>query len=396
MRFNLILLALAATFVSSKKVCVVKDNASNEIGNIPIEVEGKNDVLFVPKDEPSDDESLIQTITDVPTESLENENDSDIENEDDALCCVTGTCKDNNDFVTQCENKLDGLEFIKDNEGNLKIVKISTDTASVEVYIYGATLTSWIVEGEERIFLSKKAVLDGTGPIRGGIPLAFPQFKADLYPDLPFHGFARISNWKLGAIDASSSGKKEISFILTDNEVEKEYLKLWPHQFELTYTVTIEGKSLKANMKIKNTGNDSYSFNTLLHTYYNVKDLTKTGVYGLANYSYIDTTPEGNYEIKVEDREKIPIVKETDYIYFDVDQNSFKVQTGFEKDISIKKYNFQDVIVYNPWIAKARTLEDLGEEGYPFMVCFEVGRVTKPIELEAGGVYEGGQVLTIE
>jgi len=394
MKFNLILLALAASIVSSKKVCVVKhdDDASNEVGNIPNAIKEINDILFVSDNEFSADES----ITDIPTEFLENENDSSSNEKDDTLCCIDGSCKDNDEYLTQCENKLNGVEFIKDSEGNLNRVRISTDTASVEVYIFGATLTSWIVEGEERIFLSKKAVLDGTGPIRGGIPLAFPQFKADLYPDLPFHGFARITNWKLGAINISSSDKKEISFILTDNEVKKEYLEIWPHQFKLIYTVTLEGKSLKTNLKIKNTGNEPYSFNTLLHTYYNVKDLTKAGVYGLTNYSYIDTTPEGNYEVKVEERERIPIIKETDYIYFDVDQNSFKVQTGFKKDISIEKYTFQDVIVYNPWIAKARTLDDLGEEGYPYMLCFEVGRVSKPIELEAGGVYEGGQVLTIE
>jgi len=349
MKLNFLLLALAASAVSAKKVCRVKPS-NNETSN---------------------------TV-------------------DDTICCADGSCKDLNDYLTQCENKLNGIDFIKDSEDNLNRVKISTSIASAEVRIFGATLTSWIVEDEERIFLSKKAVLDGTGPIRGGIPLVFPQFKSDLTPDLPFHGFARISNWKLGPIDASSPDKKEISFILTNDEVNKEYLEIWPHQFELVYTVTLEGKSLKTNMKIKNTGNEPYIFNTLLHTYYNVNDLTKAGVYGLLNNTYIDTTPEGNYEKKVEDRERIPIVKETDYIYFDVDQNLFKVQTGFENDINIEKYTFQDVIVYNPWIAKSRTLDDLGEEGYPHMLCVEVGRVSQPIELDAGAVYEGGQIITVE
>ena len=45
---------------------------------------------------------------------------------------------------------------------------------SVTVYLYGATVTSWKANGEEQLFLSEKALLDGSKPIRGGIPLVFP------------------------------------------------------------------------------------------------------------------------------------------------------------------------------------------------------------------------------
>lgn len=45
------------------------------------------------------------------------------------------------------------------------------------VNLWGATLTSWKVDGTELLFLSKKAVNDGAAgkAIRGGIPLVFPQ-----------------------------------------------------------------------------------------------------------------------------------------------------------------------------------------------------------------------------
>jgi glucose-6-phosphate 1-epimerase len=32
------------------------------------------------------------------------------------------------------------------------------------------------VDGKEKLFLSSKAILNGTKAIRGGIPLVFPQF----------------------------------------------------------------------------------------------------------------------------------------------------------------------------------------------------------------------------
>lgn len=45
---------------------------------------------------------------------------------------------------------------------------------SVTVYLYGATVTSWKTNGQEQLFLSERAHLDGSKPIRGGIPVVFP------------------------------------------------------------------------------------------------------------------------------------------------------------------------------------------------------------------------------
>jgi D-hexose-6-phosphate mutarotase len=63
-------------------------------------------------------------------------------------------------------------------EGDLpKICCASTDGKhSVEVYLFGATLTSWKCDYKERIFLSQNALFNGVKAIRGGIPICFPQF----------------------------------------------------------------------------------------------------------------------------------------------------------------------------------------------------------------------------
>ena len=46
---------------------------------------------------------------------------------------------------------------------------------SISVHLYGATVTSWkLAGGQEQLFLSEKASLDGSKPIRGGIPVVFP------------------------------------------------------------------------------------------------------------------------------------------------------------------------------------------------------------------------------
>jgi glucose-6-phosphate 1-epimerase len=46
---------------------------------------------------------------------------------------------------------------------------------TVQVHLAGATVISWKnVDKSENIWLSDKAVLDGSKPIRGGIPIVFP------------------------------------------------------------------------------------------------------------------------------------------------------------------------------------------------------------------------------
>jgi glucose-6-phosphate 1-epimerase len=59
---------------------------------------------------------------------------------------------------------------IKDN-----VVEASLPTGqSVAVHLYGATVTSWKTGGQEQLFVSETAHLDGSKPIRGGIPVVFP------------------------------------------------------------------------------------------------------------------------------------------------------------------------------------------------------------------------------
>jgi hypothetical protein len=58
-------------------------------------------------------------------------------------------------------------------EGGKVTARLSTGD-SVEILLYGATVTSWKSNGKEKLWLSTAAKLDGSKPVRGGIPLVFP------------------------------------------------------------------------------------------------------------------------------------------------------------------------------------------------------------------------------
>jgi hypothetical protein len=72
------------------------------------------------------------------------------------------------------------------NKAPQPVVDISSDSSpkvtatlptgeSVEVLLHGATVISWkSADGVENLWLSDSAVLDGSKPVRGGVPVVFP------------------------------------------------------------------------------------------------------------------------------------------------------------------------------------------------------------------------------
>lgn len=57
---------------------------------------------------------------------------------------------------------------------NSRITATLPTGESVEILLHGATVISWKSGGVENLWLSEKAVLDGSKPVRGGIPVVFP------------------------------------------------------------------------------------------------------------------------------------------------------------------------------------------------------------------------------
>lgn len=59
--------------------------------------------------------------------------------------------------------------------GNQRVSAVLPTGESVEILLYGATVTSWKDKnGDEKLWLSEAAKTDGTKAVRGGIPLVFP------------------------------------------------------------------------------------------------------------------------------------------------------------------------------------------------------------------------------
>lgn len=241
------------------------------------------------------------------------------------------------------------------------LIELKLADASVKIHLHGATVISWQKSGKELLFLSSKALLDGSKPIRGGIPLVFPQFGTG--PIMAGqHGFARTRPWK--CINQSES---KATFSLNHSE---ETLKAWPHEFELNYTVELKPESLICEFSVRNCGQQNFQFTSLLHTYFNIADISSVRIEGLSGLTYKDKLY--NYESFKEERSVIDSINcEVDRNYINIpgpvklhsSNGSLQISSNFSDLGNFRSETFLNIlVVWNPWIEKAKAMADFADE----------------------------------
>eukprot|EP01084_Bolivina_argentea_P082919 150123_1 len=259
-------------------------------------------------------------------------------------------------------------------------LKNQTGTSTVCIYRYGGTVTSWKIEDKEQLFVSNKSKWDESKAIRGGIPIVFPQFGPG---PMKQHGFARICIWNIDKSDNNS-----VILSLTDSDLSNEWKQQFPYAFKLQYTISImDNNSLSTKLLVINNEKEkSFKFTNLLHTYFKVNSKS-IQVIGLNGINYMDKLEKNkDIQIKKEDNDKVNgIDKEIDRIYMDINNKDIVLMDNMKskyKIITIKRTNFIDVVLWNPWIDKAKRMSDFGDNEYQNMVCIEPGNVAKVVTLK--------------
>ncbi|KAI5707491.1 hypothetical protein M8J77_003722 [Diaphorina citri] len=257
------------------------------------------------------------------------------------------------------------------------------------INLHGATVVSWRVNNQEQLFVSKSAVFDGKRPIRGGIPIVFPQFGAWAFG--PQHGFARNITWTVEKPpEKLQSGDVEVIFSLMDNEYTR---CMWNYPFRLTYRLILREKELHFNIGVYNPSNDlAFNFNLLLHTYLKVPDVRRCQVNGLYGCHYIDKVLDN--QLFRETRETVSVSSLTDRIYQNTCQEHVVTNVVSGRKMRLQKYNFPDTVIWNPWDT-GRDMKDFGDDEYPNMICVEAGHVTSPVLLHPGTTFEASQILQV-
>jgi glucose-6-phosphate 1-epimerase len=254
-----------------------------------------------------------------------------------------------------------------DGHGGMPMLEVSTAWSTAEIYLHGAHVTQFRKKEEPPLlFMSQCSRFEAGQPIRGGIPVIFPWFGPREGSGL--HGFVRTKTWELKEVLPAADGSVSLRLRLPDVSEAATYPR-----FAAEYLITVN-EQLTLELIITNkSDSDDFQFETCLHTYFAVGDITAVSLAGLKGLTYLDKVP--SFAKKTETGEALRISSEVDRVYLDATGTVEIRDARLGRVISVAKKNSASTVVWNPWIAKAQQMPDFGNEEYRTMVCVESGNV---------------------
>lgn len=258
----------------------------------------------------------------------------------------------------------------------------SNDGARIAVSLFGGQLCSWqTADGIERLFVSSRANWDDRQPIRGGVPIIFPQFGAA--GNGPRHGFARTLPWTLLTSSTADDDDAVMRLGLTDSAASRQFNDA---AFSLTLELRFSAYDLHISLDIDNTGTKPLHFCAALHTYLRA-DVPTASIHGLQHATYRDATDAGTTKIDIEPA--LAIDQEIDRVYLAVQPDVvLQSDTGI---IRLSQAGFTDTVVWNPWADKTSALVDCAPSDYLEFVCIEAALADRAQLLMPGQRWRGVQ-----
>lgn len=262
----------------------------------------------------------------------------------------------------------------------LAAVEIECGHGRATVYLQGGHVTSWVpAGGAEALFVSDAARFEVGGSIRGGVPIAFPQF-AELGP-LPMHGFAHTCPWEW-----TPRADAAVRLTLRESDATRA---MWPHRFVAELDVTLGPRSLMLEFTVRNVDAGALRWAGTLHTFVAL-DAAETRIRGLGPGRYVD---RGHGSRPAEDTERVlRIPGHTDRAYLDAGPE-VEVDDG-RRRLVIGKTGFRDTVVWNPGPETSPRFPDLRPDDHWRFVCIEAAEM-RPVTVPAGGEWRGSQTLRI-
>ncbi|CAL9123160.1 unnamed protein product [Musa textilis] len=281
------------------------------------------------------------------------------------------------------------LEVVKDWNGIDQVVLRVPRGASARVSLHGGQVVSWKNErGEELLFTSSKAMFKPPKAMRGGIPICFPQFGN--CGSLEQHGFARNKMWSIDYDPPplrNDDDKEKVSVDLLLKPSEDD-LKCWPHCYEFRLRVSLATNGVLTMIsRVRNINGKPFSFSFAYHTYLSVSDISEVRIEGLETLDYLDNLCQRKRF--TEQGDAVTFESEVDRIYLGSPNVIAVLDHEKKRTFLIKKKGLPDVVVWNPWEKKSKSITDLGDEEYKQMVCVDGAVVERPITLKPGEEWTG-------
>lgn len=256
--------------------------------------------------------------------------------------------------------------------GGLPEIHVQNRGGRCEICLMGAHVLSFLPSGHREVFfLSEKSEYSPVGKaIRGGIPVCWPWFGPADTEKIPgattSHGFIRQVFWNVSSWKELGDEQTEVELQAEDTP---ETRAVWPHAFRIAMKIRV-GKALEMTLATTNTGDQEFSYQQALHSYYAVGDCHDLSITGFQGCEFKDKAPADPPAPNPQPGD-VTIAAETDRVYFHCPGEADILDPVMGRRIRIEKWNSDTGVVWNPWIAKSRRMPDFGDEEYRNMVCVE-------------------------
>lgn len=224
-------------------------------------------------------------------------------------------------------------------------VILANKYGTAEIALLGANVLSYRPTGlSEVLFRPAKRDYNRADKVHCGIPVCWPQFGNRFDKSLPQHGFARLLVFEVRGT-VYSEDKTEITLGIRSNDETK---KLWNHEFDLEYKVSV---SMKLNLTLvtKNTGKEPFDFSGGFHPYFLVRDRNGVTVKGLDGCSYVDAS--GGEIVEGMQEGDVAMTKGYDHIFSmpSAPKHEYAIlDSGLRRAIAIVSSGNTKAIVWNP------------------------------------------------
>ena len=235
--------------------------------------------------------------------------------------------------------------------------------------------------------MSEQTRLDSDYSIRGGVSICWPWFGAGRKGVAsPLNGFARLCEWRLVSTKETPESVTA-TYVLINARQDK-----FDYPYRLTYEVSF-GAEFSATLTVRNIGTLRFSFEEALRAYLRVGDVRQIKLTGLDGSGYLDRVSGHGLGPHLQQGDVI-IKDETDRIY-QSDAEVGLIDPSRGRRVTVSRTGSQDVVVWNPWIDKARSLPDFGDDEWTSMVCVETANLGEhAVTLNPGREHSMGFTLS--
>jgi glucose-6-phosphate 1-epimerase len=260
----------------------------------------------------------------------------------------------------------DQLSF-KQLPSGIVVAEVDSPLATATISLHGGQVVNWRPKHQQApvLWVSRLATFTPGKAIRGGVPICWPWFgNHPTNPQLPGHGYARISPWNVVATERTNDGAIRVGLVMQHTEMS---LAHFPRSVRLAVHITV-GKELTVELTTTNESNQDIVLTEGLHTYFKVGDVSAIQVLGLEGAQYVDLI-RGNALSRQEG--PIRFEGELGRIFTNSAAVCVIEDPSLARRITAQKKGSLSTAVWNPWAQAAAKMADLGADGWRDMVCVE-------------------------